>query len=297
KLEGSDVLINYGSSFNEREIKLEMLLKAYDTQDYRLLRDAVYAMFQTSDTLYVVEEYEPGKRYHIAVDESFIPERIQNNQRYANATINCSMVGIPFAESIGTTMDIDSPDYAPKNNLLPIFEKSEWENGWINKFGSLLNHEQRVRMSNFQEVDSSKRYIATVEKGKNLYLREYDNNKQFIQVDKSIKVDNGETKEINFNRQTKYFKIYFNSYEPISPSDVGTILNASLYMIDDEPYGISADSELWQFGMGLRSVNETYRYTHVADQDRRFLIYNAGNVPIHPFEQFLEIEITDVEGS
>src|SRR5699024_2048672 len=129
KLEGSDVLINYGSSFNEREIKLEMLLKAYDTQDYRLLRDAVYAMFQTSDTLYVVEEYEPGKRYRIAVDESFIPERIQNNQRYANATINCSMVGIPFAESIGTTMDIDSPDYAPKNHLLPIFEKSEWENG------------------------------------------------------------------------------------------------------------------------------------------------------------------------
>src|SRR5690625_3129655 len=68
RLEGVDGRIDYGATYNEREIDLEMLLKAYDTRDYRLLRNAVYAMLQTTDTLYVSEEYERGKRYKVSVD-------------------------------------------------------------------------------------------------------------------------------------------------------------------------------------------------------------------------------------
>lgn len=58
--------------------------------------------------------------------------------------------------------------------------------------------------------------------------------------------------------------------------------------------GINADSELWGFGMGLITEDEALKYTHTGTS---FRIYNAGNVPIHPFMQELKISISNVEGS
>ncbi|GIO25090.1 phage tail domain-containing protein [Oceanobacillus sp. J11TS1] len=58
--------------------------------------------------------------------------------------------------------------------------------------------------------------------------------------------------------------------------------------------GINADSELWGFGMGLLTDEESHKYTHEAEKGDTFLIYNAGNVPIHPFEQELRIDISNV---
>lgn len=117
KVEGANGLVDYGSTFKERNIELEIMLVTNDTQDYRLLRDSVNYMFQVTDTLKVSETYEPGKIYEIAVDESFIPERIEGNQRYANATISCKTVNLPFARSIGTTADIDKGGLTTNSNL------------------------------------------------------------------------------------------------------------------------------------------------------------------------------------
>lgn len=63
---------------------------------------------------------------------------------------------------------------------------------------------------------------------------------------------------------------------------------------DIERNGINANNELWGFGMGLQSLDETLKYTHSA---RHFRIFNAGNVPIHPFEQDLKITISGAKGS
>lgn len=106
KTEGSNRKLDYGSTYGERDIELSILLKANDTQDYRLLRDATYALFNKHDTFYVVESYQPGKRYLVSVDSKYIPERIPGNQRYANGEITCTKLDVPFAESIGTTQDI-----------------------------------------------------------------------------------------------------------------------------------------------------------------------------------------------
>lgn len=167
KIEGVDGLIDYGSTFNERNIELKMLLVSKDTRDYRLLRDKVNSIFSKTDTLYVSEEHQRGKVYKISVDESFIPERIEGNQYYATATINCRTVGLPFAQSIGTTEDIDKD-------------------------------------------------------------------------------------------------------------------------------GITSESELWGFGMGLMSEDHSLNYTHEIMSGETFEIYNAGNVIVHPFHQDLKIEITGV---
>ncbi len=58
--------------------------------------------------------------------------------------------------------------------------------------------------------------------------------------------------------------------------------------------GVSANDELWGFGMGLIDDPASQKYTHTGTS---FRVFNAGNVPIHPFEQSLKITISDVVGS
>ena len=54
------------------------------------------------------------------------------------------------------------------------------------------------------------------------------------------------------------------------------------------------DSGIWGFGMGLIDDPDSRKYTHTGTS---FRIFNAGNVPIHPFDQDLKITITNVQGS
>lgn len=61
--------------------------------------------------------------------------------------------------------------------------------------------------------------------------------------------------------------------------------------------GIDFDSGLWGFGMGLLTDENSLIYTHNATVAKPFRIYNAGNVPIHPFDQKLKITISNVMGS
>jgi hypothetical protein len=58
--------------------------------------------------------------------------------------------------------------------------------------------------------------------------------------------------------------------------------------------GVSSDDKLWGFGMGLIADDDSHIYTHTGTS---FKIYNAGNVPIHPFEQELKITIKNLNGS
>lgn len=165
EIEGVSGSVDYGAVHDTRNIELKVLLKANDTQDYRLLRNVAYEFF--GDDMYVVENYSPGKRLKISVDENFIPERFDNNQRFAEITLPGEVLGTPYFESIGTTQDI---------------------------------------------------------------------------------------------QQTE---------------NIG-------------------DSGIWGFGMGLIDDPDSRKYTHTGTS---FRIYNAGNVPIHPFEQDLKITITNVQGS
>src|SRR5690606_5928870 len=63
---------------------------------------------------------------------------------------------------------------------------------------------------------------------------------------------------------------------------------------DIQRNGVSANDELWGFGMGLIADDDSLKYTHTGTT---FRIYNAGNVPIHPFDQELKITISNIQGS
>ena len=66
---------------------------------------------------------------------------------------------------------------------------------------------------------------------------------------------------------------------------------------DIQRNGINAEDGLWGFGMGLEAIDETLIYKHNAVVGKTFRIFNAGNVPIYPFEQELKITISNVVGS
>ena len=63
---------------------------------------------------------------------------------------------------------------------------------------------------------------------------------------------------------------------------------------DIQENGISNDYSLWGEGMGILSNKESFKYRH---NTRNFRIYNAGNIPIHPFQQDLRITITNLDAT
>lgn len=58
--------------------------------------------------------------------------------------------------------------------------------------------------------------------------------------------------------------------------------------------GINSDRELWSLGMGLYSDDPTFGYTH---EGNIFRVFNAGNVEVHPFQQYMAITVRNVGGS
>ncbi|WP_313894674.1 phage tail domain-containing protein [Psychrobacillus sp.] len=102
--EGVHGYVDKGYTYDTRNINVILRSEANDTRDYRLLRDEVFSFFSEHDYLYISEEYQRGKRYKVTAVESFIPERI--NRRISSVGIAIEMADLPFAESIGTTQDI-----------------------------------------------------------------------------------------------------------------------------------------------------------------------------------------------
>ncbi|WP_262365310.1 phage tail family protein [Halobacillus karajensis] len=106
RLEGSNRTIYRGYNDISRPIEIKFGLLSNDTKDYRLLRDAMYSLFYRYPRFYVAEKYQPGKLYHVSVSTSFIPDRL--TQTMAEARASLEIVGVPYAESMGTTADIEA---------------------------------------------------------------------------------------------------------------------------------------------------------------------------------------------
>ena len=163
KVEGSNGVIDYGTTYGPRDITCYYRAQSKDFIDFSLLRDEIFHLFRTEESFYLIEKRERGKRWLVKVGDPYsIPQR----NIFGNFEVN--VIGLRgIAESIDTTQDIQ------KN-------------------------------------------------------------------------------------------------------------------------GISYNEELWGYGMGLLYDDESHKYTHTGTS---FRIYNAGNVPIHPFEQRLKITISNVQGS
>lgn len=104
EFEGRNGALNYGYDYGERFVDLSLWLEAHDTIDYRLIRNELYSFFDTHDVFYIEETRVPSRVLKVTIDESYIPERI--NQTHSSVEISCRTLDSVFWESKYTTLEL-----------------------------------------------------------------------------------------------------------------------------------------------------------------------------------------------
>lgn len=94
--------IDRGTVYGQRTIKCSFYFKAVDMWDYALLRDEVFRLFDSRQAFYIIDQRNPGKRWPVKCNSSY---NIEQNWKYGFFEIDFVTVKLPFAESIGTTLD------------------------------------------------------------------------------------------------------------------------------------------------------------------------------------------------
>ena len=110
EFEGRSGTLNYGYDYGERSVDLSLWLEAHDTIDYRLIRNELYAFFDTHDVFYIEETRVPSRVLKVTIDESYIPERI--NQTHSSVEISCRTLDSVFWESKYTTLELHGSGYS-----------------------------------------------------------------------------------------------------------------------------------------------------------------------------------------
>src|SRR5699024_9175673 len=109
-IEGRSCIVDYGTNYVDRSVELSMWINSSDTTDYRLLRNELYALFDTGNAFYISETNVPSRVLKVAVDEPYIPERITH--RHASVDVTCRTLDSVFWESIYTTMELHDSGYS-----------------------------------------------------------------------------------------------------------------------------------------------------------------------------------------
>lgn len=123
-LEGRSGTVDYGADFGQRSISVPFFMKANDFADYPLLRDELFSLVVSRDPFYIREmrretygsingcgsdddgdRFVGGKRYKVRISGTF---DIDQRFRYGFGELSFETTDLPFAESIGTTQDIQS---------------------------------------------------------------------------------------------------------------------------------------------------------------------------------------------
>ena len=109
-IEGRNGIVDYGTNYVDRSVELSMWINSSDTTDYRLLRNELYALFDTGNAFYIEETRVPSRVLKVAVDESFIPDRL--TIRNASVDVTCRTLDSVFWESKYTTLELHDSGYS-----------------------------------------------------------------------------------------------------------------------------------------------------------------------------------------
>jgi Phage tail protein len=101
ELDGRDGLIELGTTYDARKIRASFYFRAYDGPDFPLMRNEIFRMFASRESFYVTDDREPGKRWLVKSDGFSVEQLMANKGRF---DVEFTAL-IPFAESVGTTLD------------------------------------------------------------------------------------------------------------------------------------------------------------------------------------------------
>src|SRR5699024_6503248 len=278
-------------NYVDRSVELSMWINSSDTTDYRLLRNELYALFDTGNAFYIEETRVPSRVLKVAVDESFIPDRL--TIRNASVDVTCRTLDSVFWESKYTTLELHDSGYSataekyglvdniddekvkyrfePENefnlNLIPL-DAGRWERGARWSGGSNDNNatDIRLKMADAIPITEGQTYTFQDNSSYNSRLRDilvhcFDDKGNMV---------------YHFSR-TRGGNSTFTAR--------GTKLVISLRAMDG--YVIPLD---YIEGNRLRvKVEEGDRHTGMNPPSELFTVYNAGNVTIEPESMYLHI--------
>ena len=279
EFEGRSGTLNYGYDYGERSVDLSLWLEAHDAIDYRLIRNELYAFFDTHDVFYIEETRVPSRVLKVAIDESYIPERI--NQTHSSVEISCRTLDSVFWESKYTTLELHDSGYsatAEKYGLVdniddekvkyrfePGLKKvtlkaSDFEQGSIaSSSGANAANATEIRTASYFDIVPGETYIfKDAINGDNInywWLFEYDENGSYIGFSNTPVGGNGELKFVSKGHR---LRVRSNSYNGIKPADVGT---------------------------------QTLPTLECKASNNKFTVYNAGNVTVEPESAQLYIQM------
>lgn len=121
-IEGRSGRVDYGANYGSRSITTPFYIRAHDMLDYPLLRDMLYSLVISRESFYIRElrrptdkgycpaggEYDDvyvgGKRYKVRLANTV---NLDQQRIYGFSELVFETTELPFAESIGTSADID----------------------------------------------------------------------------------------------------------------------------------------------------------------------------------------------
>src|SRR5699024_822100 len=279
-IEGRSGIVDYGTNYVDRSVELSMWINSSDTTDYRLLRNELYDFFDTGNAFYIEETRVPSRVLKVAVDESFIPDRL--TIRNASVDVTCRTLDSVFWESKYTTLELHDSGYsaiAEKYGLVDNIDDEKvkyrfegatdvisfdnptaWEAGSINSTtGELVANTTNIRTKNYTSITPGKEYtIKETLDTPNLrqwWVMEYDSSDNFVGWVSTPYSGPVETTFIARGSKVK-LRSSMISGNTITPSDVGVITIPEL--------------------TSKASVNT-------------FTVYNAGNVTVEQESMYLHI--------
>ena len=281
EFEGRSGTLNYGYDYGERSVDLSLWLEAHDTIDYRLIRNELYAFFDTHDVFYIEETRVPSRVLKVAIDESYIPERI--NQTHSSVEISCRTLDSVFWESKYTTLELHDSGYsatAEKYGLVDNIDDEKvkyrfepetsyqnlsnepFEYGFISSTtGNNSSHDRYIRTTGYISVFSGFKYIfQDTGTGANVrvwWLYEYDSSNNFIRA-------------INVSGDAYEFTTQGTRLRLMADTAAGNVL------------------DLNELGTGIRPRLSRRATTNT------FTVYNAGNVAVEPESMYLRIGLSSM---
>ena len=290
-IEGRNGIVDYGTNYVDRSVELSMWINSSDTTDYRLLRNELYALFDTGNAFYIEETRVPSRVLKVAVDESFIPDRL--TIRNASVDVTCRTLDSVFWESKYTTLELHDSGYSAtaekyglvdniddekvKYRFTPVedeinFNSSSFQNGNIHNGGGygLDAATEYARTVGFLPVNKNSRYRIVLEEtsGNAEFVRifHYNADGSFISNDNRMPIVSGNGKsEYNFTALGENLRlvVYPVSGKAISLSDIGSSTKISMY----RPSTLNT-----------------------------FSVYNAGNVTVEPESMLLHFFVASTTG-
>ncbi|TDM35188.1 phage tail domain-containing protein [Macrococcoides canis] len=89
----------------DREVSINILATAKDTEDWRLKRDTVYKFFRRLGAFYIAEQYQPHKLLKVIVDGNYNVDRPIT--RWGLSEIPLKVLDTPFKRSLYTSLTLN----------------------------------------------------------------------------------------------------------------------------------------------------------------------------------------------